>query len=68
LDIPEIKTILVEGYSPPGPFGAKSVGEPSIIPAAAAIANAVSSACGVRITELPIRPERLLELIRTARA
>jgi CO/xanthine dehydrogenase Mo-binding subunit len=67
LDIPEIKTVLVEGYSPPGPFGAKSVGEPCIIPGAAAIANAVSAACGVRITELPIRPERLLELIRTAR-
>lgn len=65
LDIPEIKTVLVEGYSPPGPFGAKSVGEPSIIPGAAAIANAVSAACGVRITELPIRPERLLELVRT---
>jgi CO/xanthine dehydrogenase Mo-binding subunit len=64
MDIPKIKTILVPGYSPSGPFGAKSIGEPAIILGAAAIANAVSAACGVRITELPIRPESLLQLLR----
>lgn len=61
LDTPEITPILVEDPEPTGPFGAKGLGEPALIPTAAAIANAVYNAVGVRITELPITPERLLE-------
>jgi CO/xanthine dehydrogenase Mo-binding subunit len=58
-DLPNIETIIVEVPSPAGPFGARGVGEPPIVPAPAAIANAVSDATGARITELPITPERI---------
>ncbi len=63
-DLPQIITLLVEDPEPTGPFGAKGVGEPSINPTAAAIANAVSQAIGVRITELHITAERVLRAIR----
>jgi CO/xanthine dehydrogenase Mo-binding subunit len=58
-DLPDIETIIVEVPSPAGPFGARGVGEPPIIPAPAAIANAVADATGVRITECPLTPERI---------
>ena len=58
-DLPDIETIIVEVPSPSGPFGARGVGEPPIIPAPAAIANAIDNATGVRITELPLSPERI---------
>ena len=58
-DLPKIETIIVEVPSPAGPFGARGVGEPPIVPAPAAIANAVLDATGARITELPITPERI---------
>jgi CO/xanthine dehydrogenase Mo-binding subunit len=57
--IPELEAILVEVPSTIGPYGAKPVGEPPIIPGGGVIANAVHAACGVRITELPITPERI---------
>ncbi|MCD6083978.1 MAG: xanthine dehydrogenase family protein [Desulfurococcales archaeon] len=58
LDVPEIaKPVYVEDLFKYGPFGAKGVGEMALIPAPAAIANAVSHALGVRITKLPITPE-----------
>jgi CO/xanthine dehydrogenase Mo-binding subunit len=58
-DLPNIETIIVEVPSPAGPFGARGVGEPPIVPAPAALANAVHDATGVRITELPLTPERI---------
>ena len=58
-DLPDIETIIVEVPSPSGPFGARGVGEPPIVPAPACIANAVEDATGVRLTELPITPERI---------
>jgi CO/xanthine dehydrogenase Mo-binding subunit len=58
-DLPNIETIIVEVPSPAGPFGARGVGEPPIVPAPAAIANAVADATGVRITECPLTPERI---------
>jgi CO/xanthine dehydrogenase Mo-binding subunit len=58
-DLPNLETIIVEVPSPAGPFGARGVGEPPIIPAPAAIANAVHDAVGARLTELPISPERI---------
>lgn len=64
LDMPEITPILVEDPEPTGPFGAKGLGEPALIPTAAAIANAIYNAVGVRITELPITPEKLLSEIK----
>jgi CO/xanthine dehydrogenase Mo-binding subunit len=63
-DLPNIETIIVEVPSPAGPFGARGVGEPPIVPAPAAIANAIQDATGVRMTELPLTPERIaLELL-----
>lgn len=63
LDISEVKTIIVEEPEPLGPWGAKGVGEPTIIPTAAAIANAVSNALGEPINEIPISPEKVLEIL-----
>jgi CO/xanthine dehydrogenase Mo-binding subunit len=58
-DLPDIETIIVEVPSPNGPFGARGVGEPPIVPAPAAIANAVEDATGQRLTECPLTPERI---------
>jgi len=59
-DLPPIEAIIVEVPSEEGPYGARIVGEPSIVAGAAAVANAVADAIGVRITEAPITPERVL--------
>jgi CO/xanthine dehydrogenase Mo-binding subunit len=67
-DSPELIPIIVETHEPSGPFGAKGVGEAGLVPTAAAIANAIESATGVRVTKLPITPERLLEALRLRRA
>src|SRR3954468_1444010 len=58
-DGPNIETIIVEVPAPAGPFGARGVGEPPIIPAPAAVANALEDATGVRLTVLPLTPERV---------
>jgi CO/xanthine dehydrogenase Mo-binding subunit len=56
-EVPDITPILVESGEGMGPFGARGIGEPPIGPPAAAIANAIFDAVGVRVSELPIRPE-----------
>ena len=61
--IPELEAVIVEVPSPIGPYGAKPVGEPPVIPGGAAIANAVAAACGARVTELPLTPERVLKAL-----
>jgi CO/xanthine dehydrogenase Mo-binding subunit len=61
--IPPIDAVLVEVPSPDGPYGAKGVGEPPIVPPPAAIANAIYDATGVRPLALPITPPRLLEAL-----
>jgi CO/xanthine dehydrogenase Mo-binding subunit len=58
-DVPNLETVIVEVPAPAGPFGARGVGEPPIIPAPAAIANAIDDAAGVRLTQLPLTPERI---------
>jgi CO/xanthine dehydrogenase Mo-binding subunit len=58
-DMPRIETILIEDPEPQGPFGAKGVGEPGLIPTAPAILGAIRHATGVRITEVPALPHRL---------
>jgi CO/xanthine dehydrogenase Mo-binding subunit len=63
MDVPDIETKIVEVPSDDGPYGARGVGEPSIIAGAAAIANAVEDALGVRVTEAPITPERVLRAL-----
>ena len=65
-DLPNIETIIVEKPSPHGPFGARGVGEPPIVPAPAAIANAIEDATGVRLTELPLSPERIALAVASA--
>jgi CO/xanthine dehydrogenase Mo-binding subunit len=65
LDIPVIGTAIVESGEGAGPFGARGVGEPPNNTPAGAIANAVSNAIGVRVTSLPITPEKVLEGIRS---
>jgi CO/xanthine dehydrogenase Mo-binding subunit len=58
-DVPHIETIIVEAAADAGPFGAKGVGEPSVLPGAPAIANAVKAATGARVRSLPITAEKL---------
>jgi len=58
-DVPMIETILVEAPGGDGPYGAKGVGEPPIIPLATAVANAVAAAIGTRLCDLPLTPERV---------
>jgi CO/xanthine dehydrogenase Mo-binding subunit len=58
-DLPNIETIVLEVPAPAGPFGARGVGEPPIVPAPAAIANAIEDASGLRLVELPLTPERI---------
>ncbi|MBW1676593.1 MAG: xanthine dehydrogenase family protein molybdopterin-binding subunit [Deltaproteobacteria bacterium] len=57
MDIPEIQTIIVEDPEPSGPYGAKGVGEPALIPTAPAILNAVARATGCQFFEIPLTAE-----------
>ncbi len=66
-DVPNITPILVEIPSARGPFGAKGVGEPPIVPGAAAIANAIYDAVGARVPQLPMLPERVFNAIQGQR-
>jgi CO/xanthine dehydrogenase Mo-binding subunit len=65
-DVPEIVPIIVESPEPSGPFGAKGVGEPALIPTAPAILNALADALGQRIYNLPANLERVLETVMKA--
>lgn len=66
-ETPEVFEVsIVEHPFSQGPFGAKGIGEPSLIPAPAAIANAVSHAIGSRVTRIPITKDELMALIITA--
>ncbi len=66
-ETPRIHSGAVESFEPRGPFGAKEIGEGSLLPVLGAIANAIYDACGVRITELPITPEKILRALREKR-
>ena len=59
-DLPMIDTVIVEVANPRHPYGVRGVGETPIVPPMAAIANAVHSAIGIRFTELPMSPPRVL--------
>ncbi len=58
-----IETVIVEEANPGHPLGVRGVGEASIVPAVAAVANAIYHAVGVRMTETPMSPPRLLKAI-----
>lgn len=62
-DVPMIDTVLIEVPNPNHPYGVRGAGEPPILPAPAAVANAVYHAVGERFSELPITPARILEAI-----
>ncbi|MBN2240275.1 MAG: molybdopterin-dependent oxidoreductase [Dehalococcoidales bacterium] len=64
LDMPKTIGIEVDTYEPEGPFGAKEAGEGLTSPTGGAIANAVYKACGVRIKDLPITPEKVFYALR----
>jgi len=62
-DLPPIDTVIVEVPNPGHPYGVRGVGETSIVPPLAAIANAVSRAAGVRLHELPMSPPKILKAV-----
>ncbi len=64
MDMPEVETAIIQDPEPTGPFGAKGIGEPSLLPTAPAIINAIYDAVGVRIKELPATPEKILRGIK----
>ena len=61
LDLPEIEGIMIEEPDPVGPYGAKSIGESSLVAVAPAIGNAIYHAVGVRVKDLPITAEKILK-------
>ena len=67
-DVPEIEVIIVEDPEPLGPFGAKGVGEPGLVPTAPAILGAIRHATGVRVTRVPALPHRLRRALREREA
>jgi xanthine dehydrogenase molybdenum-binding subunit len=68
LDVPDIRTVIVEAGCELGPYGAKGVGEPPIIPGGAAVANAIFDAVGARVTVLPMTPERVVSALEKSKA
>ena len=60
-----VDVCFVETNDPSGPFGAKGVGEPGLVPTAPAIANAIWDAIGVRIRDLPITPEKIIAALKS---
>src|SRR5262249_54066474 len=67
-DLPMIETVLVEVANHMHPYGVRGVGEVPIVPPLAAVANAMRAATGIRFTELPLSPPRVLEAIEAAAA
>ena len=63
LDLPMIDTVIVEVPNPGHPFGLRGVGEVSIVPPMAAIANAIYRATGVRMRQLPMSPGKVVEAL-----
>ncbi len=63
-DMPEMKVSFVENPQKDGPFGARGMAEPAMIPAAPAIVSAFYNATGVKINELPLTPERVIKALK----
>ena len=66
-DVPMIDTVIVEVPNPTHPYGVRGVGETPIVPPMAAIANAVEGALGIRFTDLPMSPPRVLKALDETR-
>ena len=65
-DVPEVEYLLIEDPEPAGPYGAKGVGEPALIPTAPAILAGIRAATGARINRVPATPDRVRAAIRAA--
>jgi CO/xanthine dehydrogenase Mo-binding subunit len=63
IDVPDVQTIVLESGDGVGPFGAKGIGEPSMVSIAPALANAVCNAIGFRILDLPLTPEKIIKAL-----
>ncbi len=68
LEAPAVETLIVEAPHPEGPLGAKSLGEPAIIPAAAAVLAALRAATGAPVEHLPVLPADLLPYLEAPHA
>jgi CO/xanthine dehydrogenase Mo-binding subunit len=62
-DVPPVEVIIVEDPEPSGPYGAKGVGKPALIPTAPAIVSAINRALGVKIVDLPAKLERVMKMV-----
>jgi xanthine dehydrogenase YagR molybdenum-binding subunit len=67
-ELPEIETVIVEPITPMDNVGGKGIGEPCTVPTAAAVANAVAHALGIRVYELPLTPDRILDALAAKKA
>lgn len=67
-DVPPLTTVLVESPTGPTPFGGKAIAENPNVPTAAAIANAIADACGVRLFSLPITAEKIYQELQHRRS
>jgi CO/xanthine dehydrogenase Mo-binding subunit len=65
-DMPMIDTVIVEVPNPGHPYGVRGVGETSIVPPLAAVANAVQAACGIRLSSVPYSPPKVLAALEAA--
>jgi CO/xanthine dehydrogenase Mo-binding subunit len=65
-DVPEIECLLIEDPEPLGPYGAKGIGEPALIPTAPAILNAIHHATGIRLRRIPATPDRVRAALKAA--
>ncbi|WP_322027959.1 molybdopterin-dependent oxidoreductase [Burkholderia sp. BCC1977] len=68
LDVPEVVCMFVEASSSIGPFGAKGIGEPALVPTCAAILNAIYDATGARIHQIPATPPVVIEALEASRS
>ncbi len=64
LDIPEVEKVLIEDPEPTAPYGAKGIGEPVLLPVAPAVLNAIYDAVGIRITDPPATPDKILSYLK----
>jgi CO/xanthine dehydrogenase Mo-binding subunit len=59
-----VEPVIIESIDEAGPYGAKGIGEPGLVPTAPAIANAIYDAVGIRLKKLPMTPERVLKALK----
>jgi CO/xanthine dehydrogenase Mo-binding subunit len=64
MDMPEVEKVIVEDPESTAPFGAKGIGEPVMVAIAPAILNAIYDAVGVRMTQIPVTPDKMLKALK----